>query len=119
MEVKSLESMELLGSIRVPQVTDAVYKDECMFSHDSPYTVPSGLYISLHSFMAFGRDFVLLDHERSKRTRSVYLNVRKVEKKKDPAAAEDLQKAIHQSAITSTCTRKEDLCCQGWLMSWL
>lgn len=41
-----------------------VYKDECMFSYDSPLS-PEGLYISLSSWQAFGKNFVKLDNQRT------------------------------------------------------
>ena len=41
-----------------------VYKEECMFSYDTPLS-PGGLYVNLNSWQAFGEEFVQLDAQRS------------------------------------------------------
>ncbi|XP_055373009.1 ubiquitin carboxyl-terminal hydrolase 5 [Condylostylus longicornis] len=46
-----------LSKIRVPNNFENVYKDECVYSFDTPES-PTGLYISLTSFLGFGEDFV-------------------------------------------------------------
>jgi len=76
---------EHLSQVRVPMKSDPVYKDECMYSFDSPYS-KDGLYVSLHNFMGFGHDYVMLDHQKSKRAVSYYLNIKKIpkEKKEEP-----------------------------------
>lgn len=43
--------------VRVPKDNDRVYKDECLYSYDSP-DCESGLYICLKTFAGLGRDHV-------------------------------------------------------------
>ena len=43
---------------------EQVYKDECMFSFDTPLSA-GGLFLNLASWQAFGDAFVALDHKRS------------------------------------------------------
>ncbi|CAH0481010.1 unnamed protein product [Peronospora belbahrii] len=47
-------------NIRVPHASDRVYRDECVFSFDSPLS-PSGLYTNLHSFLSFGAPCLFFD----------------------------------------------------------
>ena len=49
---------------RVPTHYDRVHKEECAFSFDTALS-PAGLFINLHTWQAFGHDFVQLDHKRS------------------------------------------------------
>lgn len=63
-----------LSKLKVPRATDKVYKDECMFSFDNPET-QTGLYVSLTSFLGFGRDFVELYHRKT--GNSVFLHLRR------------------------------------------
>lgn len=49
---------------RAPGPHDKVYKDECMFSFDTAFS-PQGLYINLHTWQAFGADYVQLDATKS------------------------------------------------------
>eukprot|EP00798_Chlamydomonas_sp_ICE-L_P030886 gene30886-35934_t len=53
-----------MKGVRVPGASDKVFKEECLFSFDSPES-EGGLYISLSSFQGFGKEFVQLDHERT------------------------------------------------------
>ncbi|GFR49486.1 hypothetical protein Agub_g11425, partial [Astrephomene gubernaculifera] len=53
-----------MHAVRVPSYNDKVYKDECMFSYDSPES-PGGLYVNLTTFQGFGESFLPLDHRRS------------------------------------------------------
>ncbi|XP_058466029.1 ubiquitin carboxyl-terminal hydrolase 5 [Malaya genurostris] len=52
--------MELLqkqiNQIKIPCANDNVYKEECVYSFDSPESA-SGLYVSLASFLGFGEPF--------------------------------------------------------------
>ena len=49
---------------RAPGPRDRVYKDECVFSFDTPLS-PGGLYVNLASWHAFGAEYVELDHKRT------------------------------------------------------
>lgn len=51
-------------SARVPVPSDQVFKDECMFSFDTPLS-KGGLYISLNTWQGFGKEYVSLDHTRT------------------------------------------------------
>lgn len=53
-----------LSTVRVPSHYDRVYKDECQFSFDTALSA-QGLYISLHSWHAFGQEFVGIDSKSS------------------------------------------------------
>lgn len=53
-----------MASAKVPTSRDRVYKDECMFSFDTPES-PGGLYTSLTTWQSFGADYVDLDFERN------------------------------------------------------
>lgn len=54
-----------MKSVRVPTRNDRVYKNECMFSFDTPES-PTGLFTSLTTWQSFGADFVNRDYERHK-----------------------------------------------------
>jgi len=49
---------------RVPKDTDRVYKDECLYSFDSPDN-ENGLYICLKTFAGLGRDHVERFHRKT------------------------------------------------------
>lgn len=55
---------EVMTSVKVPSRHDRVYKDECMFSFDTPET-PTGLYTSLTTWQSFGADYVESDYQRN------------------------------------------------------
>lgn len=52
-----------MGTVKVPTNRDRVYKDECMFSFDTPES-PGGLFTSLTTWQSFGSDYVDIDFER-------------------------------------------------------
>lgn len=54
-----------MKSVRVPTRNDRVYKNECMFSFDTPES-PTGLFTSLTTWQSFGADFVDRDYEKHK-----------------------------------------------------
>ncbi|GLI59780.1 hypothetical protein VaNZ11_001743 [Volvox africanus] len=53
-----------MHAVRVPLYGDKVYKDECMFTYDSPES-PGGLYVNLTTFQGFGQEMVELDQRRT------------------------------------------------------
>lgn len=55
---------ECFSSARVPVPSDQVFKDECMFSFDTPLS-KGGLFISLNTWQGFGKEYVSLDHTRT------------------------------------------------------
>lgn len=60
-----------MSSVRAPSHYDRVYKDECQYSYDTPFST-KGLYISLHSWQGFGHDYVDIDAKR--RGQQLYLH---------------------------------------------
>lgn len=65
MDFATLQAIqECSSSARVPSHTDQVFKDECMFSFDTPLSA-GGLYINLNTWQAFGQEYVALDHNRT------------------------------------------------------
>merc|ERR1719309_110693 len=66
-----------LNSVRVPGPGDKVYKDECLYSFDSPES-ETGLYICLSKFIGVGRPYLEKYHQRT--GRQVFLHTRKVKK---------------------------------------
>lgn len=46
-----------LSKIKIPTSQQLVYKDECVYSFDNPES-ETGLYVSLTSFLGFGRNYV-------------------------------------------------------------
>lgn len=71
MQVSWTERLRALQyNVRIPRKHDKVYKDECMFSFDTPES-PGGLYTSLSTWQSFGADYVERDHART--NNSLYL----------------------------------------------
>ena len=73
---------------RRPGPHDKVYKDECMFSFDTPLS-PGGLYINLHTWQAFGAEYVAMDATRS--GNALYLR-------------QTAHKVLHRASALSRCT---------------
>ncbi|PKU80420.1 Ubiquitin carboxyl-terminal hydrolase 14 [Dendrobium catenatum] len=68
--------MELLRShlsrVRIPEPTNRIYKNECCVSFDTPKS-DGGLYVDLCSFLAFGKEYVLWNYEKT--GNPVYLHI--------------------------------------------
>lgn len=76
-----------LSKIRVPCDNQAIYKDECMYSYDNPES-PTGLYVSLTSFLGFGEEYVKKYAEKT--GNCVFLHIyREKHLKEDAAKGED------------------------------
>ncbi|XP_049543524.1 ubiquitin carboxyl-terminal hydrolase 5 isoform X2 [Anopheles darlingi] len=67
-----------LGQVKVPCATDNVYKEECVLSFDTPET-PTGLYVSLTSFLGFGVEYAGRYAERSGHRVFLHLKRDKIE----------------------------------------
>lgn len=69
------------GGLRLPTARDKVYKDECLFSFDSPFS-STGLYVNLSTWAGFGEQYYLED--AAKTGHKLYLHQKwdQVEKKK-------------------------------------
>lgn len=90
------ELSQHLKNIKVPEVTDKVYKDECVYSFDTPES-PTGLYISLSTFFGLGQDYV----ERYFRQtgNAVFLHILKTKKEIPSENTDGPEKKITRLAI--------------------
>ncbi|XP_067648406.1 ubiquitin carboxyl-terminal hydrolase 5 [Eurosta solidaginis] len=73
-----------LTKIRVPSENTPIYKDECVYSYDTPET-PTGLYVSLSSFLSFGEAYVKRYAEKT--GNAVFLHIHRIKTPKDGAAS--------------------------------
>lgn len=62
----------LMSGLQVPQHYDKVYKDECVYCFDSPFS-PHGLYVNIRSRLAFGEDYVGKDAAKAGPSGALYL----------------------------------------------
>ncbi|KAL8506022.1 hypothetical protein ACS0TY_017035 [Phlomoides rotata] len=73
--------MELLRSnlsrVRIPEPTNRIYKQECCISFETPKS-EGGLFVDMNSFLAFGKDFVAWNYEKS--GNPVYLHIKETQK---------------------------------------
>lgn len=69
--------MKHLSNIRVPQKNDKIYKDECVYSFDTPDT-STGLYVNLTTFLGLGQDYVQHYYESTKNP--VFLHIKRKRK---------------------------------------
>ncbi|XP_003395686.1 ubiquitin carboxyl-terminal hydrolase 5 [Bombus terrestris] len=68
------ELMKHLSNIRIPQKNDKIYKDECVYSFDTPDTC-SGLYVNLTTFLGLGTDYVQNYYQLTKNP--VFLHIKR------------------------------------------
>ncbi|KEH38822.1 ubiquitin carboxyl-terminal hydrolase 14 isoform X2 [Medicago truncatula] len=66
-----------LSRVRIPEPTNRVYKQECCLSFDTPMS-EGGLFIDMFNFLAFGKDYVGWNFEKT--GNPVYLHVKKTKK---------------------------------------
>ncbi|KAJ8532409.1 hypothetical protein K7X08_012332 [Anisodus acutangulus] len=73
--------MELLRSnlsrVRIPEPTTRIYKHECCISYDTPKS-EGGLFVDMNNFLAFGRDYVGWNYEKT--GNPVYLHIKQTKK---------------------------------------
>nr|XP_016437814.1 PREDICTED: ubiquitin carboxyl-terminal hydrolase 14-like [Nicotiana tabacum] len=73
--------MELLRSnlarVRIPEPTTRIYKHECCISFDTPKS-EGGLFVDMNTFLAFGRDYVGWNYEKT--GNPVYLHIKQTKK---------------------------------------
>ena len=85
-----------LGSVRTPLGGDKVYKDECIYSFDTPVSIDliriyiqlslhlncqeseGGLYVSLSSFLGVSGQFLDLHYQKTEE--DLYLHIKKIRK---------------------------------------
>lgn len=86
-----------LPQIRLPSNIQSVYKDECVYSYDTPES-PTGLYVSLTTFLGFGENYV--EGYFQKTGNAVFLHIRR-EKHEIPSEqiGEGPEKKITRLAI--------------------
>lgn len=75
MDPKINHLLPLLNEVRMPSTVDKIYKDECIFSYDTPDS-PDGLFVCMRTFWGFSKTFVQLFHQQTKN--SVFLHLRRV-----------------------------------------
>ena len=63
-----------LSKVKVPQHYDRVFKDECMFSFDTPLS-EGGLYLNLNTHQSFGKEYVDMVHQ-SRTEFPLYLHIK-------------------------------------------
>ncbi|KAB0792518.1 hypothetical protein PPYR_14477 [Photinus pyralis] len=86
-----------LNEIKIPAQGDKIYKDECMFSFDNPES-ETGLYVSLTSFLGFGRCHV--ERYFRKTGHSVFLHIRRERREvQSPTLGDGPEKKITRLAI--------------------
>ncbi|KAK9938281.1 hypothetical protein M0R45_015031 [Rubus argutus] len=72
-----LDPMELLRSnlsrVRIPEPTNRIYKQECCISFDTPRS-EGGLFVDMNTFLAFGKDCVGWNYEKT--GNPVYLHIK-------------------------------------------
>ncbi|XVE80238.1 hypothetical protein DITRI_Ditri14bG0123600 [Diplodiscus trichospermus] len=79
--MEEINPMELLRSnlfrVRIPEPTNRIYKQECCVSFDSPRS-EGGLFIDMNTFLAFGKDYVDWNYEKT--GNPVYLHIKQTKK---------------------------------------
>ncbi|KAM5585850.1 hypothetical protein ABKV19_004984 [Rosa sericea] len=72
-----LDPMDLLRSnlsrVRIPEPTNRIYKQECCVSFDTPRS-EGGLFVDMSTFLAFGKDHVGWNYEKT--GNPVYLHIK-------------------------------------------
>ncbi|KAL4619394.1 hypothetical protein ACB092_06G075800 [Castanea dentata] len=75
------DPMDLLRSnlsrVRIPEPTNRIYKQECCLSFDTPRS-EGGLFIDMNTFLAFGKDCVAWNYEKT--GNKVYLHIKQTKK---------------------------------------
>ncbi|CAD0201188.1 unnamed protein product [Chrysodeixis includens] len=66
-----------LSKIKIPNPQQLIYKDECVYSFDNPES-DTGLYVSLVSFLGFGRNYV--EQYFQKTGNNVFLHLKREKK---------------------------------------
>lgn len=86
-----------LDEVKIPGPNDKIYKDECMFSFDTPET-DTGLYVSLASFYGFGCYYVELYQRKT--NHCVYLHIEREKREvSSPPQTDGPEKKITRLAI--------------------
>eukprot|EP00898_Chlorokybus_atmophyticus_P002300 jgi/Chlat1/3070/Chrsp21S03316 len=75
-----------LGRVRIPVASNKVFKEECCLSFDTPKS-DGGLFIDLNSFLAFGKDYVMYNFNKT--GNPVYFNITRTRKPIEATNDED------------------------------
>jgi len=89
-----------MKSVKTPTLSSLVYKDECMFSYDTPFSA-GGLAVSLSSWQGFGEQFVQLDHEKTGNALYLVSKFKKVPKTPEQIAEEEAKSATDTEAAAA------------------
>ncbi|KAK2408454.1 ubiquitin carboxyl-terminal hydrolase [Trifolium repens] len=77
----TIEPLDLLRSnlsrVRIPEPTNRIFKHECCVSYDTPRS-NGGLFIDLYAFLAFGKDYVGWNYEKT--GNPIYLHIKQTKK---------------------------------------
>lgn len=73
-----------LSRVRIPEPSHRIYKQECCISFDTPKS-DGGLFVDMNSFLAFGKEYVGWNYEKS--GNPVYLRIQ--QRRKPDEDAED------------------------------
>ena len=68
------------SKLRLPKDTDNIYKDECIYSFDTPFS-DDGLFVNLSTFNGVGVDYLNFDFSRC--NCKLYLNLKWTQTPKD------------------------------------
>ncbi|XP_012057179.1 PREDICTED: ubiquitin carboxyl-terminal hydrolase 5 [Atta cephalotes] len=86
-----------LDKINIPRKGDRIYKDECVYSFDTPDTT-TGLYVNLTTFLGLGQEHVTRYYENT--GNPVYLHIKRTKKEISPEEQGDgPEKKITRLAI--------------------
>ncbi|KAG0563130.1 hypothetical protein KC19_8G006500 [Ceratodon purpureus] len=66
-----------LPKVRIPEPSSRIYKQECCVSFSTPRS-EGGLFVDMYSFLAFGREYVMWNYEKTRNP--VYLNIQETPK---------------------------------------
>ena len=90
-----------MGSVRAPGSHDKVYKDECLYSFDTPFS-PDGLYVNLKTWGGVGKDFLGFDSGKTGNTLYVHLKYTKVPVAEENAAGNEAKAEADAAAACPT-----------------
>uniref|UniRef100_A0A7N0SZ72 Ubiquitin carboxyl-terminal hydrolase n=1 Tax=Kalanchoe fedtschenkoi TaxID=63787 RepID=A0A7N0SZ72_KALFE len=66
-----------LSKVRIPEPTNRIFKSECCVSFDTPKS-EGGLYVDMHTFLAFGKECVSWNFEKT--GNPIYLHIKQTKK---------------------------------------
>ncbi|XP_014252821.1 ubiquitin carboxyl-terminal hydrolase 5 [Cimex lectularius] len=85
-----------LPKVRIPGKETRVYKDECVFSFDTPDT-PTGLYVCLNTFLGLGKDHVLRHYQKT--GNGIFLHIKRDRIEKETVQGDGPERKVTKLAI--------------------